>query len=307
MKNKKIILIPPNLAYGDCLSVIGLVYYLLEYYESVYFYLGETDTLLNYYSDYFSNDPLYNQRIFIVVKPEILINNGEYGEYHVCNTLTGDWLSAKTNYAELPNINKEFYFNDLNPIYNKLKIPNEHLCLPNKHLPSLELEINHLFYYELIGLNNNVRMDYFNYERNLQKERMFKNQILANYGLEPNGKYNIINDPIGQFNEIIPYIKNGFKTININFLAPSIGNLLTLLEEAESIHFIEGCNVNFFYHCQYKNIFKYDKKIYFHTWVRNRNWLYPNMNLDYAWKMMDTPKLLNWEFIFDKNETQNII
>jgi len=307
MKNKKIILIPPNLAYGDCLSVIGLVYYLLEYYESVYFYLGETDTLLNYYSDYFSNDPLYNQRIFIVVKPEILINNGEYGEYHICNTLTGDWLSAKTNYAELPNINKEFYFNDLNPIYNKLKIPNEHLCLPNKHLPSLELEINHLFYYELIGLNNNVRMDYFNYERNLQKERMFKNQILANYGLEPNSKYNIINDPTGQFNEIIPYIKNGFKTININFLAPSIGNLLTLLEEAESIHFIEGCNVNFFYHCQYKNIFKYDKKIYFHTWVRNRHWLYPNMNLDYAWKMMDTPKLLNWEFIFDKNETQNII
>lgn len=304
---KKIILIPPNLVYGDCLSVIGLVYYLLEYYESVYFYLGETGTLLNYYSDYFSNDPLYNQRIFIVVKPEILINNGEYGEYHVCNTLTGNWLSAKTNYAELPNINKEFYFNDLNPIYKKLKIPNEHLCLPNKHLPSLDLEINHLFYYELVGLNNNVRMDYFNYERNLQKERMFKNQILANYGLEPNGKYNIINDPTGQFNEIIPYIKNEFKTININFLAPSAGNLLTLLEEAESIHFIEGCNVNFFYHCQYKDIFKYDKKIYIHIWVRNRHWLYPNMNLDYAWKMMDTPKLLNWKFIFDKNEIQNII
>ena len=27
------------------------------------------------------------------------------------------------------------------------------------------------------------------------------------------------------------------------------------------------------------------------------------MNLDYAWKMMNTPKLTNWEFIFDKVST----
>ena len=79
MKNKNIILIPPNLAYGDCLSVISLLYYLLDYYEFVYFYLGNTPTLLNYYYDYFNNDPLYNKRIFISSNPEKLINQGEYG------------------------------------------------------------------------------------------------------------------------------------------------------------------------------------------------------------------------------------
>ena len=118
MKNKNIILIPPNLAYGDCLSVIGLLYYLLEYYETVYFYLGKTPTLLNYYNDYFDNDPLFNKRIFITSDPETLINRGGYGEYHICNTMTGDWSGPNTIFSELKNINKEYYFNDLNPLYN---------------------------------------------------------------------------------------------------------------------------------------------------------------------------------------------
>jgi|LakMenEpi03Aug12_release.lakeMendotaPanAssembly.Ray.scaffolds.fasta_scaffold06086_6 hypothetical protein len=300
MKNKNIILIPPNLAYGDCLSVIGLLYYLLEYYETVYFYLGNTPTLLNYYNDYFDNDPLFNKRIFITSDPEILINRGEYGEYHICNTMTGDWSGPNTIFSELKNINKEYYFNDLNPLYNKLNIPEEHKCQPNKHLPSNDLEINHVFYYELVGLNNTVRMDFFNYERNTDKEISIKNEILWNYGLGPNDKYNIINDPVGESGQLTPYLGNDYKTINLNYLAPSPGRLISLLEGAESIHFIEGCNVNFFYHCQFKNLFNYNKNINFHIWVRNRHWIFPKMNLDYAWKMMDTPKLNNWEFIFDK-------
>lgn len=299
--NGKIILIPPCLTYGDSLSVVGLLYYLLNHYTEVYFYLGQNSSLTNYYHDYFSTDPLYNKRIFITKNPADLINNGEYGEYHVCNTFTGDWTSAQTNFAELPNINKEYYFNDLNPLYNKLKISDNHICYPNKHLPSTSLQINHLFYYELIGLNNNVRMDYFNYERDIQAEQSIKTQILSNNGISKEGKYNIINDPTDQSNEIAPFIKNDYKTINISHLSSSPGRLLSLLEGAETIHFIEGCNVNFFYHCQYKDIFKYNKKIYFHIWVRNRSWLIPNMNLDYAWKMMNNPRLPSWEFIFNKD------
>jgi len=300
MKNKNVILIPPNLAYGDCLSVIGLLYYLLEYYDTVYFYLGNTPTLLNYYNDYFDNDPLFNERIFITTDPENLINQGEYGEYHICNTMTGDWSGPNTIFSELTNINKEYYFNDLNPIYNKLDIPEEHRCQPNKHLPSNDIQVNHIFYYELIGLNNTVRMEYFDYRRNLIKEESLKNEILWRYGLSPNDKYNIINDPVGEFNNVDPYIENNYTTININYLSQSPGRLLKLLEGAESIHFIEGCNVNFFYHCQYKNLFKFHSKINFHVWVRNRHWFIPKMNLDYAWKMMNNPKLNNWEFIFEK-------
>ena len=47
--NKKIILIPPAYAYGDCLSVVSLVYFLLNYYETVYFNIEGTE-ILKYYS-----------------------------------------------------------------------------------------------------------------------------------------------------------------------------------------------------------------------------------------------------------------
>lgn len=300
--NKKVILIPPNFAYCDCLSVIGLVYYLLNYYEKIYFFLDTDQGLFNYYTTYFKNDLTFNLCVFITNDIKELVNNGSYDEYHICNVLTGGWESANFKYSELANINKNHYFNDLNPLYNVLNIPLEHKCFPNKHIPSETTQLKHLFYYELIGLNNYVRMNYFHYERNLQLEYQYKSIVLERHGIQPNGKYNIINDPIGSYPRVVQHIKNGYPTININYLATCPGQLIKLLEDAEEIHFVEGCNVNFFYHCQYKGIFNYNKNIYFHVWARNRNWGDPNMNLDYAWKMMDTPRLNNWKFIFNENE-----
>ena len=146
-------------------------------------------------------------------------------------------------------------------------------------------------------------MNYFNYERNITKEMELKKEILGNFGLRPLDKYNIINDPVGESVQILPYINNDYKTININYLAPSPGRLISLLEGAESIHFIEGCNVNFFYHAQYKNIFNYNKNIYFHVWLRNRDWKWEKtLNFDSAWKMMTDPTLENWKFIFDTSD-----
>jgi hypothetical protein len=298
MKYENIILIPPNLAYGDCLSVIGLLYYLLNHYNKVYFYLGNNQSLINYYNSYFENDPSFNHAIFLVSDVETLIDGGEYGDYHICNTMTGDWSSANYLFYNLNKINKEYYFNDLNPIYNKVTIPENFICNPNKHLPSKDVEINHIFYYELIGLNNSVRMDYFNYFRNREKETVLKNNLLNRFGIQENEKYNVINDPVNVSNRIMPLIDNDYKTININYLANNPGELLLLLEDAETIHFVEGCNVNFYYHCQYKGLFTYNKIINFHIWARNRDWMMPNMNLDFAWKMMNEPKLDNWSFIF---------
>lgn len=300
---KKLIIMPPYGTYGDSFSMVGLIYFSLKYYDQVYFEVIPSH-VFTYFSNYFAHDPLFNKRIFLTTQPEALINNGTYGEYHVCNTSTDDWLSAKTDCADLKNIDKEFYFNDLNPMYNKLDIPEQYKCCPNKHIPNTTMAINHIFYYELVGLNNSVRMDYFNYERNLDLENETKASILR--GMPPNCKYNIVNDPIGRANQLVPYIKNGYPTININYIAPLPGYLTSLVEGAETIHFIEGCNVNFFYHCQYKNIFEYDKKIYFHVWIRNRNWDNENMRLDYAWKMMAFPKLDNWEFIFDEDHARRI-
>jgi hypothetical protein len=297
MKYKNIILIPPNLAYGDCLSVIGMLYFLLDYYETVFFYLGSDQTLINYYNCYFEGDPKFNKNIFLISDVDTMVNNGLFDDYHICNTMTGDWSGPNFIFYDLNNINKEHYYNDLNPLYNKLEIDHSLTLVPNKHLPSTNVEINHQFYFELVGLNNNVRMNSFDYVRNKTKEILIKKEILSRFGIGVNENYNIINDPVGVADSILQRIPNNFKTINVNYLSSCPGNLLTLLEDASTIHFVEGCNVNFFYHCQYKEIFSPKKRINFHIWARNRHWLYPNMNLDYAWKMMDRPKLDGWDFI----------
>jgi hypothetical protein len=295
----KIILIPPNPAYGDCLSVIGLLYYLLEYYDLVFFHVPQvnhkTNAMLNnYFTEYFKHEPLYNCRIFVIDNSEQLINEGVYNEYHICNSLA-NWAYTSFMFFNPEKLDEKYYFNNLNPLYNQLDIPEEHKSGPHSHsLPNFSVGINHVIYYKLIGLNNNVRMNYFHYSRNVEKEVILKNELLKNVG----SKYNIINDPIGVEETLKKHIHNNYPTININYLSSCPGDLLTLIEGAESIHLVEGCNVNFLYHCAYKNIFNYDNKIHFHVWLRNRHWLVDNTNMDYAWKMMDTPRLDNWLFHF---------
>lgn len=305
---KNIIIIPPCFTYGDCLSIIGILYFLLEFYEKVYLYAGKfyyhncDVSIFDYCNNLLENNKFFNKRIFVTPDPECLINESQFGEYHICNTYTGDW--SKTNYLfyENKNIDKEYYFNDLNPLYNKLNISKNFIFFPNLHLPNKYIEQNHLFYYKLLGLNNKVRMDYFHYERDLENEKNVKKNILKKFSINENQKYNIINDPI---NTAYDFITNQYPIINIHFLSKKIGDLIFLLEGAETIHFIENSNVSFFYHCQYKNIFKYEKTIYFHIWLRNRNWIIENMNLDYAWKIMNNPRLENWRFIFNKNQITN--
>ena len=300
MKFENVIVIPPCYTYGDTLSTIGLIYFLTDYYNKVYLNIrNDWGDLDSYYKNYFKNDFKYEKNIFLVTDIDELLDNSNYGDFHIINIHTGDWQSAKFQYSDNLNIDKKYYFNDLNPIYNQLEIDDSYKCYPNKHLPPVDISINHLFYYELIGLNNKVRMDFFHYERNLDEEKIIKNNILNNNGLSENDKYNIINDPIDAGHLINKYIKNDYRTINISNIIDNPGKLTYLLEGSESIHFIEGSNVNFFYHSQYKNIFKYDKKIYFYVWCRNRNW--SPYNMDYAYKMMETPKLENWQFIFDED------
>jgi len=297
---KNIILIPPCYTYGDTLSVISLYYFLLSHYENVYLYLfkgynnDNRDYLKRYYAAYFENEPLFNKRLFIANRPEELINNGTFGEYDICNTLTAGWDKAQFNFYDLENVNKEYYFNDLNPLYNKLDIDEKYLCKPNKHLPNTILTTNHKLYYELVGLNNSVRMDFFNYIRNYEKELEIKNTILSRSNIT--GDYIIINDPIGT--NISARINSQLPIINVSNLSTCIGELSLLVEGAKEIHFIEGNNVNFFYHSQYKGIFNYSGVINFHINLRDRHWAVPNMMLDSAWKMMDEPRLNNWNFIF---------
>ena len=104
------------------------------------------------------------------------------------------------------------------------------------------------------------------------------------------------------------YINNDYPIINISNSSPCIGYLTKLIEDAESVHLIENNNVNFIYHMQYKNLLKYENHIYFHVWLRDRNWLWAkDYNFDSAWKMMINPKLKNWNFIFNESDANCIL
>lgn len=295
-----------------------MVYFLLKYYENVYFNINGID-FINYYNCYFYNDPLFNKRIFIKSDVECLEILNLDSLIDMCSTQVNDrkhllYIDGKNIH---PNI--RYYFNRENPLYKHLNINPEYIFYHKSPFPNqpinidyIRFDINHEFYYNLVGLNNNVRLNYFDYKRNIENEIEFKNEILSKNGLKPKSKYNIINDPILSHkyktnNTIKEYIKNSYPVINISDITNCIGQATSLIESAESLHLIENNNVNFIYHMQYKNLLKYKKNIYFHIWLRDRNWLWAkDFKFDSAWKMMSDPKLSNWNFIFSE-EAANLI
>lgn len=282
MKYENIILVTPCNSYGDTFSVVPMVYYLLNYYNNVYFLIEEKEQVKQYFINYFSNDPLFEKRIFVIDR----IN---HDDIDICDLTTDTWTKSSFKYS---NIKHNHYFNPLNPLYSKLDIPADERCESNISLPLLTPEVNHIVYYKLVGLNNNVRMNYFNYVRNVEIELKIKDEILKRLSIV--GEYCIVNNPENQYN--LPKLE--YPSINISYLTQFFGNLLTLIENARSIHLVEGVNSNFIYQCQYKNIIKYDNEICLYVWARNRNC--PTINLDYAWKMFDNPRLNNWKFLFNE-------
>ena len=303
MKNN-IIIIPPCLSYGDTTSIFSLIFFLLEYYKHVYLYLGEDgencrhprQNLVQYCNAVFKYNHLFNLRIFIIEKKETLslLDKSEYGEYHICEARTGGWRNACDTYKNHKSIDPQFYYNFMNPLYNNLDIPDKYLCKPNIKLPLEKTEINHIVYYKLLGLNNKVRMDFFNYERNEYIENITKENILYNSNIGKDEKYNVAIS-LGQMDEINKYVKNSYITIDINNKADCPGYLLKLIEDAEEIHLAETCATNFIYHCHYKKIMNLNKKIIFHEKIKFRKW--DIINLDYSWKMFIYPMLNSWTFV----------
>jgi hypothetical protein len=300
---KKIIIIPPCFTYGDILSIISMVYFLTKYYDKVYLYIiyeGKNYKICDYYKFLFENCQKINNTIFIIENNQIyeILNNCQFGEYHICNTYTGCWSKPNFMFSDIKTIDKKYYFNDVNPLYNFLDIAAKYISNPNCHLPNKSMEINHLFYYKLVGLNNNVRMDFFNYNRDLSKELTYKRVIMKKFNINEDEKYNIVYTAGKHidFNIFNKYTQNNLKYIDINYLLDFPGWLLKLIEDSETINLIEGSTTNFIYHCQYKNIIQISKPVNLHVWLNNRSW--PQYNMCEGWRMMTTPQLENWNFIY---------
>ncbi len=305
----KLIIIPPCNTYGDVMSIIALMYYFRNFYKETILYLVDTiPQIIRYYQSFFEKDPEFHSHKFIFTNKQIetLIHNNLYDTYHICCLHTGDWSNSAGRFVfyDHEKINKLHYFCDYNPIYNFLTIDHHEIEKPHKALPLTNVEINSIVYYKNIGLNNNVRMNYFQYFRNREKEREIKQMILQSYHVKETDKYNIINT-IGSQGEFIDkdrikkQIKNNYPCIDINYATDFTGWLCLLLEDCEELHLVEGVNVNFIYYCQFKNIINiHEKQVYLHNWARNRDW--PQYKLDYSWKMMSQPKLENWTIVFDE-------
>ena len=300
-----IIVVPPCDTFGDSFSIIGILYFLLQYYNKVYFYTS--GNIYFYYNGYFSKSEYYNQRIFLLVDIESLVRGSAYHSIHVCDLLTGTWTAPSNLLARYENIDKTYYFNDMNPLYKHLAIDPKHICMPNTHLPPTEMEINHLVYYKLVGLNNSVRMDFFDYTRDKETEKSVTEEVFKHYNIAYGEKYNIINTAgdTSDMGFFLSCIKNNYKCIDIHNIASFPGWTLSLIENAESVHLVEGSNVNFIYHCQYKGIINITKPVYFHVWARDREFS-PQYKLYNGWTMMTTPKLENWVFLMTRENAEAI-
>ena len=304
--NKNIIVTPNCFTCGDTLSAIGLIYFLLHHYENVYLHLdlyGGVPYII-YFEHFFSKCEYYNKRLFLLFRNDIIdiIKINKYDHFHMCciYDIVDNHENNLYNLFDSNFVNSEHYFNTINPLYNFLEIDEKYICSPNVHHHFESLEINHLVYYKMLGLNNTVRMDFFNYTRDIEKEVMIKNEILNRYNIKDDEKYNIINTACKcpDITKLKKYIDNDYPCIDINFLVDFPGWLFLLIENAESIHLLEGCNTNLLYHSQYKKIIDIKKTVNVHIWLHNRHWL--GWNCDYAYKMYETPKLDNWNIILNE-------
>jgi hypothetical protein len=298
----KIVVIPTTFAWGDSFALVSLLYFLLEYYETVYYYNeryeinGDVCKLL---VNYFSLPTEKNKRIVITDDISNIDNEG----LHFCNLCAGVWDGGhRFKYSNFCK-DMKYFFNDLNPLYNVFDINEKWIFKPNRKFTDTELAINHIICYQFIGLNNNIRLDYFNYDRDYQKELEIQKYIFNKLNIADGEKYNIVHNPINVDNS--KFFINNYKIINTHNLVEFPGWLMLLIENAETIHVMEGVMTNFIYQCQYKNIIKLKSdRVFFHVWLRNRHWF--DLKMDYSWKMMSFPKLENWTFIFSEDEARSI-
>ena len=200
---ENLIVLSPWPTYGDSLGSVSMIYFLLQFYNKIYFWLGDRDILIEYFNLFFRNDE--SNRIFIKNNIENFIKDNSDIDFHIINFSNG-WLQP--NYLDNYN-NVKYYINYKNPLYNLLDIEDKYITKPNIDLKHEDLEINHLVFYRLVGLNNLVRMEYFNYFRDLDKETEVMNNIKEKFNITDNCKYNIINYP-GVFDSAKwnKYIKN---------------------------------------------------------------------------------------------------
>jgi len=258
---------------GDCLSLNGMIRFLLKYYKKIYYHVP--NPVQQKYVSVLYND-LEEGRLIISDTDSILniINTN----INILNQMYPECELFKNEN------NASNYFNRDNHISKILGLPDL-----SKQDPPYLLSNSTTFYFKNCGINPDHINTYFYYKRNNEIENNVYENILKFHGLTKNDKYIIVSLMPGiQLNG--SYIRNkNLKLINICFLIDMPLYLIKLLENAEEIHVVEHSNALMMYYLQVSNNFNYKKKVFMHYYARNRT--------KFLIDMYKYPKLPNWIFL----------
>ena len=250
-------------AFGDWISINGLVRYLIkEYkYEKVYLVLEYNETRKNFVNLLYADDP----RIKTIMDHDF--ESICSTDYDVIDTRVNEWH---------PKVISRNYWSIENPIEN--------------HVHSGSVSNSDNFYLKL-GIDPIVKNEYFFFSRKSNLE----NTLFDSLDLkEP---YSVVCD-YGENLIDKNYLKNS-KVVNLHNISPNLVDILKILENSDDINLIENSISLFVYHMQYKNLMK-KNKIYLHAYARkerDRQCNGPGCNNKFL-NMISSPPLDNWEFVY---------
>lgn len=259
-------------AWGDWISYNGLIRYLSEKFEEVYIRLDYGPAREFFVRDLFKDND------------KIQIHSGQ--EYDTVVDAHTYHEPTNSGYSRNNKLGDLYLDYTLDPLKDPL--PSNPAC-----------------FYQYLGLSDEIRTEYFHFDRNTADENKLFNQLSLD-GCD----YDVICEPSNM--PIDKKYFSGRRVVNIHNLSPKFTDTLKVVEEANQVHLVDTSPASFVYHLQYKNLMK-KREINFHAYARGgdrscqgvtENNIFTDYNKYYNNNLrcinaMLTPKLDNWNFIWE--------
>jgi len=251
-------------AFGDWLSINGLVRYLIkEYlYDRVYLVLEYNETRKNFVNLLYGDDSKI--KTIMDYQLQSLCTDGD----DVIDTRYNEWHPRipSRNYWSRENVLEDYVHTGL--------------------------ASNSDNFYVKLGLDPKIKNDYFFFSRKYDLE----NQLFDS--LDLTRPYSVICD-YGENLIDRKYIKHS-RIVNLHNISPNLVDILKIIENSDDVHFIENTVSLFVYHLQAAGLI--DKfKINLHAYARkepHRKCDSPDCNNQFL-NMLLLPKLENWEVVWN--------
>ncbi len=278
-------------AYGDLLSYNGMLRFLLNHVDEIYFNIDNSKILeyaLSLYADesrikfcnkFESMSLIYNTDVFV-------LNSIQHTNHdlYLKNIIQKE---DSTYFKDLINPNR--FINGKNRLENYFKFDF------NDTKNNLEYVDNASQFYVNLGLNPEIRYKNFYYKRNFNEEIELKNELLQKNNIGLKDDYIVICELPKSTNtwELSDKIHDEYKKnkniININYCTNTPLNLISLVEGAKEVHLVEDSHTLFFYYLYMSGIKKIEN-INIHLYARNRK--------EHYYRMFLNPKPDTWKIIW---------